>query len=70
MAIDSQPERQNQMRVWLSYDHAMKSTARNHVNLLINAPRLEKPVWWRGLATTFIEHDEGFHPRGRDAEPL
>jgi hypothetical protein len=55
MGIESQPESQNQSRVWLSYDHAMKSTARNHVNLLINAPRLEEPVWWRGLTTTYTE---------------
>jgi site-specific DNA recombinase len=29
--------------------------ARNHLNLLFNAPRLELPLWWRGSATLFTE---------------
>ena len=31
--------------------------ARNHLNLLFNAPRLELPLWWRGLAATYAECD-------------
>jgi len=27
--------------------------ARNHLNLLFNAPRLELPLWWRGLTATY-----------------
>jgi hypothetical protein len=31
--------------------------ARNHLNLLFNAPRLELPLWWRGLTATYAERD-------------
>ena len=29
--------------------------ARNHLNLLFNAPRLELSLWWRGLTATYSE---------------
>jgi len=45
-----------------------KSGARNHLNLLFNALDLKHP-WGGGVATTFTEHEDGFHARGRDAEP-
>jgi site-specific DNA recombinase len=41
--------------------------ARNHLNLLFNAPRLELPLWWRGLTAAYANLKRAYGAGSRRA---